>query len=130
MDREKGDMFKDDSAVTELTYTDFVFKKNKKLLVKNSFENKSGMVIFYAPWCKHCKKKAKMWEEIGSLFLNKFFVSSVNVENVERNNDLVKINYNVKLYPSIFYVTKNGNLHKYDGILDKEDIICFIWDKI
>ena len=71
-----------------------------------------------------------MWEEIATQFKNKFFVTAVNVENIKFDNDLLRLKYNVKLYPTVFYVTKNGILHKYEGILDKDDIICFIWDKI
>ena len=130
MNREKKNMFTNKSIITELIYNDFMFIKNKKILTKKSMENKNGFVIFYAPWCKHCKKKAKMWEEIGTLFQNKFFITSVNVENIKADNDLLRLKYNVRLYPSIFYVTKNGILHNYEGILDKDDIICYIWNKI
>ena len=130
MNREKKNMFIDESNVNELIYNDFMFIKQKKILVKKNLENKNGFVIFYAPWCKHCKKRAKMWEEIATQFKNKFFVTAVNVENIEADNDLLRLKYNVKLYPSVFYVTKNGILHKYDGVLEKDDIVCFIWDKI
>ena len=130
MDREKENIYQKNSVVTELVYTDFMFFKNKKLIVKDEFKDKKGLVMFYAPCCTHCKKRAKMWEELGCQFLNKFFIAAVNVENIKKDNDLIKLEYNVKMYPTVFYATENGILHKYDGVLNKDDIICFIWEKI
>ena len=130
MDRKKKDIFAKHSMVDELIYTDFMFFKKKKLLVKEEYENKKGFVIFYVPWCKHCCKRAKMWEELACRFKNKFYISAVNCENIIKDNDLLRLKYNVKIYPTVFYVTKNGSLHKYKGVLEKDDIIYFIWGKM
>ena len=43
MDREKKNMFTNDSNVNELIYNDFMFFKKKKLLIKESLEKKRDL---------------------------------------------------------------------------------------
>ena len=113
------------SNTVNLNYDDF----DKKKVDNENFKDKRGIIVFYAPWCGHCKSSAEMWRSISTTFKNKFPIGVVNCEDTEKNNHLLLRTFNIKAYPTIKYVTRNGTVYNYKGKENKEDIIYFIWNK-
>jgi protein disulfide-isomerase len=71
-------------------------------------------LIFYAPWCGHCKKSMRDFNEAVTKSNGKIIL--INGDN---EPDLVK-KYNVKSFPTIM---KNNNI--YSGQRDASSIVSF-----
>ena len=103
---------------------------NVKIVVGKSFEkeviknDKDVMVLFYAPWCNHCKEFMPKYEEAAKilkgndkLILAKMDGSANEVESVS-----------IKGFPTILFYKGNNkeNPVRYEGKRTTEDIIRFI----
>ncbi|CAD5112143.1 DgyrCDS1382 [Dimorphilus gyrociliatus] len=86
---------------------------------------KSSFIIFYAPWCGHCKKMKPVFEKLsGNFSENKqYFFGAVNCI-IEKE---ICQQYKVKGYPTfIFFEYENGK--QYRGYNDEESLYSFLKD--
>jgi thiol-disulfide isomerase/thioredoxin len=60
-------MFKT-SAVVCLKDDDFIIKDGVVKVVNPLFAGKNGYIMFFAPWCPHCRSKEDFWSYLGSQF--------------------------------------------------------------
>jgi len=119
--KEKNNLY-DNTDVIELKNNDF---KNK-IIINNNFNNKYGLILFYAPWCGHCKNMVELWSELAHEYKNKYPIGAVNCEKNIGLCNKQKIRY----YPKIRYVTKTGHLYDYLGNIYKDDLMFFIHQQI
>lgn len=124
------DLFKENKDVVKLFYKDFK-KTNKKIILKPTKNNKqNGLIMFYKVKCIYCRKIEKTWIDLAKQFKNKFTFYVVNIDDVLNDNDLIRLDLNIKSYPTIKYVNDKGKLFKYEGNINKDDMLYFIYDKI
>lgn len=113
-----------DTSVLELTYNDF---KNKKI-TNSSFKNKKGLVLFYAPWCIHCKQMRDKWIDLAESFSDRFVISAINIEDFTVGNDKLLYTFKVKSYPTMFFVENNKLIPYKEKNID--NIVYFIWNNL
>ncbi len=99
---------------------------NKKCGIGNG----SGLVMFYAPWCGHCKALAPTWEKAGSMVSFCDFMAF----NCEKNKGhLLKIREDmpelVTSYPTIVYYKNGSPTEAYMGERDAQSLINFCMSK-
>ena len=111
-----------DTSVLELTYNDF---KNKKI-TNPSFKNKKGLVLFYAPWCIHCKQMSDKWIDLAESFSDRFVISAINIDDLTVGNDKLLYTFKVKSYPTMFFVENNKLIPYKEKNID--NIVYFIWN--
>jgi len=83
-------------------------------------------VVCYAPWCGHCKALLPTWEELAK----KYNVdgSKVRIAKIDATNNFVPSEFEVRGYPSIFWVPagKGSNPQKYEGGREKDEFETYI----
>ena len=101
-------------------------------LSKKDFDNsfkiksgKSGMVVFYAPWCHFCQMLVPEYKKLS--MKSGIKVYAINVDE----NQEVTSNFGVQGFPTIKYVNKLGEIdgETYYGERDAESMMKFIKEK-
>ena len=116
------------SGVIELTSDDFKMEKNRIIVINKNFKDKYGFIIFYAPWCPHCKNSVEMWSDLAIQFQHRFPIGAVNCE--KKKNYEIRNKAKIKYYPTYKTVNKNGTLNNYKGLPQKDELIYYICTKI
>jgi len=115
----------DDDASDVLAYTADNFKDE---LAKNNH-----FVMFYAPWCGHCKRLHPTWDELGKKF-NTDDSSEVVIAKVDCTVETSVCSDNdVTGYPTLKFFKKDGgddSAEKYRGGRDKDNLVKFINKKL
>jgi thiol-disulfide isomerase/thioredoxin len=119
-------LFDSENGVHELVYKDFQIK-NKKIFLNNQFFDKGkGFVLFYAPWCSHCKQFKKEYEDLAVDYIQLFPFAAVNVENVEGENDKLRAMAQIESVPQLKFINKGGYLENFQSEYTYDDLLYFI----
>jgi thiol-disulfide isomerase/thioredoxin len=97
-------LYTHDSGIIELKYSDFIFKnRNKIFYLKNDINNiNNGIIMVYAPWCKHCKSIADEFSKMSYDYMNIFYLGVINAEDLKNKNDILANKLGVSEYPKFF----------------------------
>ena len=102
-------------AVAAFVIWFFFFRKSFSGFGESSSGTESAkVIIFYAPWCGHCKKSMNE-------FLKASQDQSIKLVNSDENRDLVD-QYSVSGFPTIMRIS-DGTI--YEGTRKADDIISF-----
>jgi len=85
-------------------------------------DNKIAVVLFYAPWCGHCKAFKAEYERIGTALKEKG-VPAGRIDG-DANSD-ISIGVGLEGFPTV-YVFLEGRHVKYDGPRTKEGVLAFV----
>lgn len=85
---------------------------------------KATLAKFYAPWCGHCKRFAKPYEEIANVLQD----DDVHVVKVDATKH--KSVYKVRSIPLILYFPAEGEEQKYSGKRDVESLVKWTRKKL
>jgi len=83
---------------------------------------KLSLVLFYAPWCKHCKQLLPEFEQAAS-DLKSWGIPLIKVDGT-KEKDLAD-QYQVQGWPELKMFRK-GRLYKYNGPREKDNIVAFM----
>ena len=121
-------IYGDDKGVIELILNDFIYNdKNKKLFINNKYfsENK-GLIIFYAPWCKHCIEISQNISDLALSNINLFPFGAVNVENIDNGNDYLAVYAKIDKLPTIKVIKDDNSIENYPFKYDIDNLIFYV----
>lgn len=101
---------------------------NVKVAVAKNFDElvtkseKDSLVEFYAPWCGHCKKLAPVYDELG----DKMKDENVNIVKMDATANDVPASFDVRGFPTIYWVPKGGKPVTYNGGREVDDFVKYI----
>ncbi|CAK8672303.1 unnamed protein product [Clavelina lepadiformis] len=107
-----------ESDVVHLDDTSFKASIRKK---------KHALVMFYAPWCGHCKKAKPEYQNAASQFAEDKKVLFAAVDCTKSSE--VCGNYDVKGYPTFYYLSYGKNAMKYQGGREEPNFVDFMTEK-
>lgn len=109
-----SDENKDVAHLTDATFRDFVKSETHVL------------VMFYAPWCGHCKKMKPAYSEAAKIINTENQVQGkLAAIDCDENKEMAK-KYGVKGYPTLKYFRKGADFMKYEGSRNTESILDFM----
>jgi len=95
--------------------------------------NINALVLFFAPWCGHCKNLAPTYEKIATDFLNEKNVLIAKIDATK--NTVLAEKYHVHGYPHLVFFDGKKKSEEgyepdiYDGEREEEDFINFLNEK-
>ncbi|CAF1340646.1 unnamed protein product, partial [Didymodactylos carnosus] len=95
--------------------------------MKNTLKKKKhALVMFYAPWCGHCKNAKPEFNNAAAVFKDNTKVAfcAVDCTKSQKNCEL----YEVRGYPTINYFNYGKLLYAYNGQRNAQDFINFMND--
>jgi len=122
------DIYSIDMGVIELKLSDFTYNNiTKKLYINNKyFENKKGFIIFYSPWCTHCKKISELIIDLALANIYLFHFGAINSENIKDGNDKLFVYANITNLPTIKYIKQDSSLEDYNFAYTMDNLLYFI----
>jgi len=94
--------------------------KNFDELVTNT--DKDVLIEFYAPWCGHCKSLAPKYDELGE----KMAEEAVEIVKMDATANDVPSDFDVKGFPTIYWVKKGDKPVSYNGGREVDDFVKYI----
>ena len=100
-------------------------------VLKNNSDNK--LVLYYAPWCSHCKHFLPKWDDICEEVSEKHPNLDVKLVRVDceyiqgKEEETLGFNPNVMGYPTLrVYKKHSNNVEEYHGAREVDDIVKFL----
>jgi len=94
--------------------------RNFQELVTDS--DKDVLIEFYAPWCGHCKKLTPIYDELGE----KMADEAVEIVKMDATANDVPPGFDVRGFPTIFWVKKGDKPKSYEGGREVNDFVNYI----
>lgn len=88
-------------------------------------EKKPILMMFYAPWCGHCKQLKPYFAAAATKLKGQAVVAGMDVDTSGRD---VKLEFNVTGYPTLLYFKDGEMVYKYGGERTEEGIVEWMKD--
>jgi len=113
--------------VEEDSAKDVVHLSNEKQLNTLLKKNKPTLIMFYAPWCGHCKRFKPAFSEVASDVKGKWVLAGYDADS---NQDAHKVRerFNVTGFPRTLYFDKGKYKFEYQAGHSKDDLSGFLED--
>lgn len=114
------------SVPQEVQYATELTMANFNAVAKDP--SKSVLVMFYAPWCGHCKALKPKYSQLAKIYENDEDVVIARVDADNSRNKPLAAEYGVTGFPTIIFFPKGDNAKtvEYKGGRDIEDFLSFV----
>lgn len=93
-------------------------------------KKKHSLVMFYAPWCGHCKKAKPEFSSAADELKDELKAAFAAVDCTVDTNRPICESYEVKGFPTIKYLNYGKNPEDYNGGREHADFVRFMQEKI
>jgi len=107
--------------------SDVVHLSNEKQLNSLLKKNKPTIIMFYAPWCGHCKRFKPAFAEVATEVKGKQVLAGYDADNNADANK-VRNRFNVTGFPRTLYFEKGKFMFEYSAGHSKDDLSGFLED--
>lgn len=113
----------DDHGSASVSYTSDSFQ--------SGIDAKRNFVMFFAPWCGHCKNLAPTWNELAKIY-NKDDASPVTIAKVDCTEETALCgDHEITGFPTLKLFEKGGKAFKrYSGRRDLEALKNFVQEQV
>lgn len=94
-------------------------KDNQVVSLHENFVNKVYMLIFYAPWCGHCKRMVDDITKLGETLHNEGF--SIGTINCDKHENVAN-QFKIEGFPTIYF-SSNNKSEVYNGSRDLDSLV-------
>ncbi|KAF8819956.1 thioredoxin domain-containing protein [Cardiosporidium cionae] len=105
-----------DGAPIELTDSNF----DSKTQATSGFTSGKWFVMFFAPWCGHCKNLEPIWDDLAVELKGKFNIAKVD----STANPALSDRFKVQSFPTLIFFA-DGYMYEYRGPRSIESLISF-----
>jgi len=113
-------VFSKNSKVIELTPENFN-KKSKSLLSPVDMTGKTGMIVYSAKWCGHCKRAAPEITRTAAILRDSFPIFNLDCD---KYGEFAQRVLNINGFPTIVYIDSKGYpINVYDGGRKTQDFL-------
>ncbi|XP_075257187.1 thioredoxin domain-containing protein 5-like [Convolutriloba macropyga] len=95
---------------------------------KHHISHADVFVMFYAPWCGHCKKLMPTWEKLAENYLHYVSIRITRIDCTNNKESCAK--YKVKGFPTLMYFRKGKDIGGYAGARDYESLRDYVENKL
>lgn len=85
-------------------------------------KGKAVIVKVYTTWCGPCKQLAPVFEKLAQSYDNATFLS----HNAESGDGSIKRKYNVRCFPTIIFIDKNGKASVEEGFMGPQELDYYV----
>nr|CCC91291.1 putative protein disulfide isomerase [Trypanosoma congolense IL3000] len=91
---------------------------------------KDAFVLFYAPWCGHCKRLHPFFEQLAKVYQNEKDLIIANVDADDTTNSELAKRYKVEGYPTLVFLPKGKKESvPYEGDRSLDAMLKFVNEK-
>ncbi|KAK7201185.1 protein disulfide isomerase [Novymonas esmeraldas] len=90
--------------------------------------SKSVLVMFYAPWCGHCKSLKPVYNQLAKVFANDKHVVIAMIDADDSANKRIATKYDISGFPTLYFFPKGADAKPVEYKLGREieDFIGFV----
>lgn len=91
----------------------------------NYLGDKPAFIGFYAPWCKSCKKRITIFNELAGEYAGQIYVYKVDTE---KNEELAEV-FGIRSLPASLFLPMKGDPQVAQGFVSKA-VLAKVIDKL